>query len=312
MKKLTSNCKLKVMKKYIIYITIILALLYSGCDKPGPTELVDDETFDVEIVGKEIDNEYYTNGFDTSGVIENNTNYSSIVSISGIKLTKAGLTAKISSAQAIIFDKSKPVKSASGFLLGYKTITPGIIRFDNTVARLSNYRILYRESGVLIDTVLGKKYELFNINERLIYDPFIFPYNSTISFSYIPFIGDQELNYNIITPKEITGNLNIAKTDNQNNFKFELNWDGESVNNFSVIIGGVLIHNQKVFPFYRVKTRDDGNLVIPSSLLKNIPRDRFNKISISLIRKYDKLAQLLNSELYVVSQSIHTIIVDIP
>ena len=269
------------MKKYILYIIVLLSFIYTSCDKPGPTELVDDETFDVEIIGKDIDNEYYSNGFDTSGVIENNIKYASIISVSGIKLTRAGITSKISTAQTIIFEKTKPFESASGILLGYYTNTPGIIRFNNVVARLSDYRVRYRESDVLIDTVLGKKYELFNINERLIYDPFIFPYNSSINFTYTPFSGWQQLNFDIITPKEITGNLKIVRANNQNDFRVELNWNGESVDNFSVVIGGVKILNQQAFPFYRIKTRDDGSLIIPSSLLKNIPRDRFNKISIS-------------------------------
>ena len=96
------------MKKYILYIIVLLSFIYTSCDKPGPTELVDDETFDVEIIGKDIDNEYYSNGFDTSGVIENNIKYASIISVSGIKLTRAGITSKISTAQTIIFEKTKP------------------------------------------------------------------------------------------------------------------------------------------------------------------------------------------------------------
>ena len=169
------------MKKYFLYIVVLFAFIYSGCDKPGPTELVEDEeTFDVEILGKDINDEYCSNGYDSSGVIEDRKNFVSIVSVSGIKLTKDNATINISSAQTIIFDKTRPVRSPRGILLGYRTITPGIIKFNNIQARLRDFHIRLKEAGNLIDSVLGKKYELFNIDGRPIYDPFIYPYNSNI------------------------------------------------------------------------------------------------------------------------------------
>ncbi|MBP9119604.1 MAG: hypothetical protein KBF59_01945 [Ignavibacterium sp.] len=303
------------MKKYIFYILVIFTFIYSGCDKPGPTELINDpnesENLEVEIISKEIDNEFYSNGFDTSGVTEDLRNYASIVSVSGIKLTLDGQTVNISSAQTLLFDKTKPFKSPRGIILGYNTIIPGIIKFNDIQARITNYRVRYREEGVLIDTVLGKKYELFNVNGRSFNDPFIYPYSSTISFTYDPFIG-QPSGFDIATPKELTGSVRLVKLNNQNKFNAELLWNAEYVNNFSIILGGVKNSNQQVVPFFRLKTKDDGTLIIPNSILKNIPRDRFNKISVTFVRKYDKLVQVQNTELYVSSQSIHTIIVDIP
>ena len=300
------------MKKYFLYITVLLAFIYSGCDKPGPTELVaDEETYDVEILGKDINDEFYSNGYDTSGVIEDRKNFASIVSVSGIKLTKDNTTINISTAQTIIFDKTKPFRSQRGVLLGYKTITPGIIRFNNVQTRLTNFRIRYREAGNLIDTVLGKKYELFNLN-GIAGDPFTYPYNSSINFSYNEFLGGQHSDFDILTPGEVTGAVRIVKTIEQNKFHAELNWNGEMSNDFSIIIGGIRNSNQQNFPFYRVKTKDDGSFIIPFSLLKNIPKDRFSKITISFIRKYDKLAQVQNTDLYASSQSIHTIIVELP
>lgn len=303
------------MKKYILYILVVFTFVYSGCDKPGPTELINDpnesENLELEIISKEIDNEYYSNGFDTSGVTEDLRNYASIVSVSGIKLTRNGQTDNISSAQTLLFDKTKPFKSPRGIILGYNTIVPGIIKFNDVTARLTNYRVRYREEGILIDTVLGKKYELFNINGRSFNDPFIYPYNSTISFAYDPFIG-QPSGFEIATPKEITGNVRIAELKNQNKFNAELLWNADFVNNFSIILGGVKNSNQQIVPFFRIKSKDDGSLVIPYSILKNIPRDRFNKISVTFVRKYDKLVQVQNTDLYVSSQSIHTIIVEIP
>jgi len=300
------------MKKYFLYILVLFAFIYSGCDKPGPTELIiNEDTYDVEILGKDINDEFYSNGYDSSGVVEDRKNFASIISVSGIKLTKDNSTINISTAQTIIFDKTKPVRSPRGVLLGYKTITPGIIRFDNVRAKEKDYRARFRENGLLIDTVLGQRYELFHI-QGLPGDLFTYPYNSSINFSYEALLGGQFSNFDILTPKEVTGYVRLVQQNQQNKFRAELNWNGESSNNFSVIIGGIRNSNQQNFPFYRIRTKDNGKLIIPFSLLKSIPRDRFSKITISLIRKYDKLVQVENTDLYVSSQSIHTIIVELP
>lgn len=303
------------MKKYFLYILTALSFSYYGCDKPGPTELVNDsnssDILEAEIISKEIDNEFYSNGYDTSGVTEDLRNYTSIVSVSGIKLTRDGKTDNISVAQVILSDKSRPVYSPNGKLIGYNTIVPGIIKFNSEQARLTNLRIKYREAGVLLDTVLGKKYELFNMNGRFFNDQFVYPYNSSIAFYFNPFIG-QSTSFNIATPKEITGSVKLNKSSTQNQFNAELSWNGESTNNFSIIVGAVRKSNLQIFPLYRLKTADDGNLKIPFSFFKNIPRNTFDKISITFIRKYESLNQTLRSDLYISSQSIHTIIVDIP
>jgi hypothetical protein len=301
------------MKRYLQIVFIFLALLYTACDDPTPTELIDDDSFEVEILGKDIENEYYSNGYDTSGVSNEILDYSSFIAVSGIKITSNARTDNISSAQVYVFDRSKPFRSPNNNLvLGYGTIIPGVIRFDNLIARLSDYRVRYREAGSVIDTVLGKKYELFNLNNRPLFDPFVFRYNSSINFNYNAFHGGQNSNFEIITPKEITGSIKLINNANQNKLDLEINWNGESVNNFHLILGGIKTANNKTFPFYRIKTKDDGRLVIPNYLLKNIPRDRFNKFAISLVRKYDSVSNLNSNELYVVSQSIHTIVVDIP
>ena len=303
------------MKKYIIYILVIIAFIYTGCDKPGPTELINDldesENLDVEIIAKDFNNEFYSNGFDTSGVTEDIRNFASIISISGIKLTRNGQTDRISYALSMLFDKTKPFKSPRGIVLGYNSLTPGIIKFNDIAARLANYRVRYLEDGILIDTVLGKKYELFSINGRSLSDPFTFPYNSAVPFLFDPIIG-QPSGFDILTPKEITGNIRFVNLQNQNKINAQLTWVGENVKNFSVILGGVRNSNQQVVPLFKIKTRDDGALSIPNSILKNVPRDRFNKISFTFVRKYDMLTRLQNNDLYVVSQSIHTIIVDLP
>lgn len=302
------------MKKYFLYITIIIATFFYSCDKPGPTELVDDETFDLEILGKDLDNEYYSNGYDTSGVTEVVNQYASIISVSGLKITYNNFTTNFSSAQTFLFDRTKPFYSPDNKLLGYQTISPipGIIRFDNVIARLTDYRIRYKEAGILIDTVLGSKYELYKRHGRIFGDPFTYNYNSQVNFSFNPFFIGSPVSFDIATPPEVTGSVKLISVNDNHKFKAELTWNAGWVNKFYVIIGGVKISNQQVFPLYKVKTKDDGRIVIPKSLIENIPDNRFDKIAITFVRLYDKLVAGNNNDIYVTSQSIHTVIVDRP
>lgn len=303
------------MKKLFLHILVLLPLIYLGCDKPAPTELIDDEgssdNYELEIIGKEIDNEYYSNGYDTSGVTEDFRRFASIVYVSGIKLTRNNHTDRISVAQAIFFDKSRPVYSPNGDTLGYNTFLPGIIKFDSITARISNLRVFYRENNTLIDTVLGKKYELFNLNRGSFGDPFNYPFNSNITVSYNPFIG-QASTFTIPTPREIFGNIKFIRLSGNNRFRAELEWEGGSISSMFIIVGGVRQNNNQVFPFYKIKTVDDGRFVIPATLFEKIPRDKFNKLSLSFMRKNDGSFISQNGQLHILSQSIHTIIIDIP
>lgn len=301
------------MKKYFIHIILIILAFLPGCDKPGPTELVEDEAIQVEILGKDLDNEYYSNGYDTSGVIENSYEYSSVISLSSMKLTVNGTTLKLSSAQAYLFDLSQPVYSPSHVLIGYKTIDPlpGVVRFNSIRAREREFRVKYRESGVLIDTVLGKRFELFNRQGKIWGDPFDIAFDSQVNFLYNPLIG-QTISFDIPTPKEITASVKFIKRGDTEESGLQLNWNGEQTEKFFIIIGGIRSSNEQAFPFFRIKTADDGSVFIPGELLKNIPKNKFNKFSITFLRRYQSVKQIRNSDLLINSQSIHTLLIDIP
>jgi hypothetical protein len=73
-KKMFNHNLHKEMKKLITYSFIFpLAFLFFACDKPAPTELVDDsqeELAEYEVLGTDLSNEFYSNGFDTTGVTQ--------------------------------------------------------------------------------------------------------------------------------------------------------------------------------------------------------------------------------------------------
>jgi len=299
---------------YLIKISFLLLtifILYS-CDKPSPTELVDGSTqednIEVEVIAKDTEDEFYSNGFDTSGVSQNQIN--SIISITGGKITSLGQTEKYSIAQTIIYDKSNPVYNSLGRLIGYKTITPGTIRFNNLLTRLVDFRIKYRDAGQILDTLLGKKYVLYK-GRGFFQDNFEFPYNSLVSFSFNPLIGNT-VNFNIPTPVEVTGTVRIEGNRVQKNLKAILEWNGANNPYFSIMIGAGKRNSRDVFPIYRIKTTDDGRLVIPSKLLMDISRDRFDRLSFTFIRSFDNRENLNEHIVFVSSQSIHTIYVALP
>ncbi len=303
------------MKKQYFYKYYLLAgLLIYGCNKPAPTELIQDsQTTDdaaqVEVITKNINDQSYSNGYDSTGVADSLIGHANIIYVSGIKITSKEGTLNTSLAEAIFFDKSKPVK-VGGLLIGYRTITPGIIQFNTHRARLIPLRVRIRNSTA--DTSLGLMYYLYS-GKRMLVDPFQYEYNSNIDFQFNPLIGSN-VNFKIPTPPEITGNI-IVEGKRNNNLKVILEWSHPVPElQIEIIIGAVVRTNRNIFPLYRVKTKDDGKFLIPVNLINQIPTDRFNKIAITLIRKYEKYENNggNRNDIYILSQSVHTIIIDSP
>ena len=65
-------------------------------------------------------------------------------------------------------------------------------------------------------------------------------------------------------------------------------------------------------PVYKMKTPDDGELKIPGRYLNQLPLDRFEKIVFTFVRSYESYHGNGNNELLVSSQSIHSIVIEIP
>src|SRR3989304_4834905 len=195
------------MKKLITYLVLIsIGLILFGCDKPAPTELIDDSIGDFaeyEVLGKDFNDEYYSNGGDTTGVTQDLKEFPNLISISGIKLTDINRrTDGHSFAQSIFFDRTKPVFDSHDRLLGYHTVTPGTVWIDNSRAREVPFIIRYRDNGVLMDTTLGDKYILFSGLHQ-----FHYRHNSQMNFR-LDFFGNN-ISFDIPTPTEITGNVEI-------------------------------------------------------------------------------------------------------
>lgn len=300
------------MKKLLTYLIISASVfILVSCDKPAPTQLVDDTNNDleVELLNKDLDNPY-SSGTDTSGITQDLTGVTNLISVSGIKITNENRTNEFSLAQAMFFDKSKPIRYSNGRLLAYKTIIPGTIKFNGTEAHVVPYRIRYREGGIPKDTLVGNKYLLYNIFGGFP-DPFYFSYNSNVSFEFDPFLPGENISFSIATPHEINGIVSLSGSKMSKNLEATLNWNGMGEKRISVVIG-VIDSNLISIPVYRMKTPDDGELRIPGRYLNQLPLDRFEKIVFTFIRSFEGYHENGNNDLLVSSQSIHSIIIDIP
>ncbi len=303
------------MKNLLTYLFIVsVGLFLFGCDKPAPTELFDDsqeELAEYEILSKDLNDEFYSNGFDTTGVTQDLQELPNLIALSGIKVTYVhGGTDEFSFAQSIFFDRTKKIFSPGGRLLGFKSVIPGIVKFDNKIARIVPFPIRYRENGVLRDTTLGNKYILFSGRGGDM-DDFRYRHNSLMNFSIDIFFGEQ-VSFNIPTPIEITGNVEILGSRNQDNLRALLQWNIGNTHDITIIIGARLRDRNIIMPLYGVKTIDDGRLLIPPRFINQIPIQHFDRIVFTFIRRFENTIDTNGGDLRVSSQSIHSIIVNLP
>ena len=300
------------MKKLLTYLIIsATAFILVSCDKPAPTQLVDDtsDDFEVELLNKDLENPT-SNGTDTSGITQDLTGVTNLISVSGIKITTENRTSIFSLAQAMFFDKNKPIY-VGGKLIGYKSIVPGTIKFNGTEAHVVPFRMRYREGGSPKDTLVGGKYLLYNMYGGFP-DPFYFGYDSNVSFEFDPFLPGENISFNILTPHEINGIVSLSGSKMNKNLGASLNWNGRGEKRVFVIIGLMRSGQLQSIPVYKMKTPDDGELRIPGRYLNQLPLDRFEKIVFTFVRSFEGYHENGNNDLLVSSQSIHSIVIDIP
>jgi hypothetical protein len=303
------------MKNILIYIVLFTTgLLLFSCDKPAPTELIDDleNDFEIEFLTKDLNDNHIIGGADTSGITQDLKGITNLISVSGIKITRDNKTNHLSLAQAMFFDKNKPVENSSGMIIAYKTIIPGIIKFNGLEARVVPYELRYRDMGVLKFAQLGEKYVLFNLFQG-IPDSFYYNYNSSINFDFMPHMGQSNnVNFNITTPHEINGNIILNGRKQNRNIEAVLEWNGKGNKRISVIVGVIKQGQINSIPIYKIRTADDGRLRIPKRFFSELPFGDLEKIVFTFVRSIENLHRNGNNELFVSSQSIHSIVINIP
>lgn len=301
------------MKKILTYLIIAGTIFYLvSCDKPAPTQLFDDtnDDYEVELLNKNIDDQYISSGSDTSGIIQKLTGITNLVSVSGIKITDKNRTREFSLAQAFFFDKSKPIKYSDGRLLSYQTITPGIIKINGTEANIVPYNIRYRDEGMARDTLIGNKYLLYNLFSGWP-DPFYYSHSSSVSCGFTPFIGGNTIDFSIFTPQEIIGSVAISGSRQGKNLEAILNWNPNGRGKVYVIIGLMRYNQLSSIPLYKIRTKDNGQLRLPGRYLNQLPLQNFEKIVFTFVRSIEAYYGSGNNVLLTSAQSIHSIVIEI-
>ncbi len=312
-----SNVMLSKMKNIIIYSAVIIATfcMLNGCDNPAPTELAQDNSsgqnpIQVQVISKDTADAFYNNGFDTTGVSVPDTGYSTVIYLIGTKVTYNSSTEKISSAQALFFDRKSPVRGLNGRIIGYHTILPGTIQFDNYHARLVPYRINYNYKGNLIDTLLGERYISSNRMLNPMYQ-FNFHYNSVVNFQVSTLLG-KLIEFDIPTPIEVVGKVKLTGKLKNKTLSAELDWNSNYQKQIEVILGVIPKYKKNPVPLFKFTANDNGKLIIPDKLLNAIPSTKYDRIVFSFVRILQGNKTVNGNNIFVSSQSIHSIILDIP
>jgi hypothetical protein len=299
---------MKLFKTYLI--SFIGLLVINGCDKPAVTELTQDneQQLQVEILAKDTNDEYYS--ADSSGVVDDLNGYANVVTLSGIKITNGSTTINTAFAQTIFFDKSRPVRRRNGRLLAYRTRLLGNAKFNSVEARSVPYTIRYNDEGTVQEITLGLKHIL---NSHFQEQDFGYRYNSSVAFSFdfLLGLGGNSFNFDIPTPPEITGSIRLEGKRNNNTLKARLEWDGKNYPGFQIIVAASASGSDRIFPIFRLKTKDDGELIIPAELINQIPH-RFDEVMFYFVRRTEFHSERNNNDFYVLSQSIHRVDIDIP
>jgi hypothetical protein len=291
-----------------------------ACNEPGPTELEredPDEKLDIELLSP--DPNILPGNYDSTGTVQQVPKYANIISVNGIKNTFNNNTQKDFYASAEFYDRSDSIKTFNGRLLGFRLRALGRVNFADKLARLVSKRIRFLQSGSIADTSLGFFHELKSWgqgpgpgaggpNQRI-----DFPYNSNIKFELLSVLGENAI-ADIPTPAEITGRLRVLGSQAENNLRLELNWDVLSDDRIDIVVGGVNELRREHVPFYRIKNvRNDGRLIIPKELMKNIPFQEFNTLVVSFERiKQSFFSNSTLSDNLIMSKSIHNIRFNVP
>jgi hypothetical protein len=308
------NFNLSQMKNILTIALLLISLLVqTACESPAPTELINDsdgsEMLEYEILTNDL-NENVTSGTDTSGIFHDLRGVRNLISLSGIKITNESHTAEFCLAQGFFFDLTQPVYYSNERLLGYRTIIPGLMKFNNTDARIVPYRVRFRDRGQMQDTLLGDKFQLYRSKSGW-GDPFWFEYGNPVAFSFQPFTGDQ-VNFNIPTPKDITGSVQLRGSSETRNIEAILDWNKTQTGRVSIVVG-LIRHGQTAsIPVYRFGVTSKDKLFIPKRFFSEIPFQNFRKLVFTFIRSYEKVESNGENSLLISSQNIHSILIDIP
>ena len=268
------------MSKSLPAILSVLAVMtVLGCQKPGPIEVIDPDlqaqSLELEngvlsspelfgITGVSASSIYPVSRFFAPNGLPNLTQFF----VAGMRYDALLEHHEASLARVVLFDRSQNVVIGRDTL--YRTIDPGAVRLDGLA--LYQYPQKYRPTGAVRDTLLGVQYALLSLDGT---GGRGFQYSGTHFYQWeglgspqlaafsLSTVSSPELHVTAPTPHDV-----IALSQD-----LRVRWDGGS-SNIRVVISSIETTGSPR-PIFQVKvSANHGGMVIPSTALAILPRDR--------------------------------------
>lgn len=140
----------------IVSVLIGILVIISGCQNPGPIELVDerDDSNLIQVIatGGDADSIFATSGVDTSGLF--NSRYFAKMYFSHVYYSLQSRSDSFMQAEAIFLDKTKPVMW-NGHMLGYASLDIGDVTLEGDTLPKVQHKMRLGATG---DTTAGYQY----------------------------------------------------------------------------------------------------------------------------------------------------------
>lgn len=305
--------------KYLILSIPLISLV--SCGDPSPVEFTDNtsttETINVGIVPAKPSTYVYSNGYDSTGIVEPFIDKSTIVNVSGIHNSNYDSFAEGAFYFALFNDKTKPVMGPNNSVVGYKSKSVASVFFNNIPAQAEFNRMkMMNQNHSAVDTSLGFKYVLSNGMGHGMHGGGMinsFPYGSSINVRINDGVNPS-YQFDLPTPDEIIGQVKLQGAVSTNNLSMEISWSGRANDSVNVIIGTVNKSSSDANPLFLFKAANTNSLKVPWSILEKIQFSQSKFLVVTLIKRIIKgiSYNAVLKDSYIASQSIHNIKVDIP
>ena len=263
--------EMKYSVKYSFALAVIL-LLFAGCQKQGPVELVDN---DLQSQALEVENTPITYDPSDSGIQDSTEIFPTSTKMYYGKLVIAGSEFygpsehhEASLAQARFYNKTQPIV-VNGDTIAFRTIDAGNISIDNLL--LHSVVRTVTQSGMVVDTI-GIQYLLLN-RDGIGGAGFQFYGNHRFQWDITGAGSFPGVSETIVSPPKLhitspTPEYIVSLSRN-----LRVRWDGGGTRVKIEICDVQAGHNSK--PLVRMRLRNNhGGVVIPSNVLRLLPRGR--------------------------------------
>lgn len=282
-------------------ILILSFLIFWGCQKQGPVELIDEEDdsklIQLQPINNSSDSIFIHSGVDSTGIFGNeNARYFAKMFFSAIRYDKPFKRDSLVQAEAIFLDKSKPVRF-NGRLIAYRSFDVGVVRLGNLILNK------FVHSVPLIpqrDSIIGYRYQVRS--------EYVYANNYRWQVTGQNGISPFEIQFN--TPPEIRV-LNLSLRAIRISEPLNMKW--RCTNDYiNIIISAEPGEGQqyRVIPFLHLRVRNTkGEITIPVKVLGMLPIKKFTRYVFTFSSDSKSTARITGypDDVLIHSASIHNI-----